>query len=58
MPNASENKSLAERSQHFRWQMNRNATEPLEILAIESEQIPDSVHVHSCHQASVMDLNP
>jgi len=58
MPNAPENKSLAERSQHFLWRMNRNATEPEEIFAIKSEQILDSRHVHSCYQASVMDLDP
>ncbi len=58
MPNPPENKSLAERSQHFLWQMNRNATEPVEILAIKSEQVPYSMHVHSGYQASVVDLNP
>jgi len=57
MPNARENKSLAEESQHLLWRKNRNATEPVEILAIKSEHVPDSVHVHSCYQASVVDLD-
>ena len=51
MPNARENMSLAEGSQNFLWRKNRNATEPAEILDIECEQVPDSMHVHRCHQA-------
>jgi hypothetical protein len=51
MPNARENKLLAEGSQHFLWRMNRNATEPAEILDIECEQVPDSMHMHGCYQA-------
>jgi hypothetical protein len=56
--NSLENKSLAKRSQHLLWRMNGNATESEKISAIKSDQIFDSVHVHSCYQASVMDLNP
>jgi hypothetical protein len=51
MPNARENKLLAEGSQHFLWQMNRNGTEPAEILDIACEQVPDSIDMHGCYQA-------
>jgi hypothetical protein len=51
MPNARENKSLAEGSQHLLRRKNRNAAEPAEILDIESEQVPDFLHMHCCYQA-------
>jgi hypothetical protein len=58
MQNARENKPLAEGSQHFLWRNNHNVTVPTEILAVERKQVPDSMHVHRCYQASVMHLNP
>jgi hypothetical protein len=57
MPNARENKLLAEGSQHFLWRMTRNATEPAKILDFAFEQVPDSMHMHGCYQARVMDLD-
>lgn len=41
----------------FRWRENRNAAEPVAILDIECELVRDSVHVHCCYQACIMDLN-
>ncbi len=41
MPNARENKSLAEGSQHLLERKSRNAAEPAEILDIASEQVLD-----------------
>ena len=47
--------SLAKASQHLIWRKNLNATEPGEILDIEREQVPDSMHMHGCQ--CVMDLD-
>lgn len=55
---ARQGKALPEGSQHVVWRNSRNATEPAEILHIGGEQVPDSMHVHCCHQASVVDLDP
>lgn len=49
--------ALAERSQRFLCRKNRNATESAEILDIECEQVPDSMHLHRRYQARVMDLD-
>lgn len=53
----AQDKSLAEGNQHFLRRKNRDGTEPAEILDVECERVPDSMHVHRCHQARVMDLD-
>jgi len=48
---------LAEGGQYLIRRKNSNAAEPAKVLGIERQQIRNPVHAHSCHHASVMDLD-